>query len=1369
MATNMSRRNRFSRAVIALTLATMMIPAQPLAAMGETVRPTAPKENPLKHQTQEQREAAAARMKVQKAATTDSIFARSSVQAAPVAAVSLEPTQGGIPDYFSDPNWAFSPPLEKFVDSLPGLGAENANNLGQYINVAVPDTTTYPGSDYYEIGLVEYTEQMHSDLPPTTLRGYVQLNDPANPATKDANGTVIDWPTPHHLGPFIMSRKDRPVRVKFTNLLPTGTEGDLFIPVDTTVMGAGMGPLMHEAMPMNYTQNRATLHLHGGKTPWISDGTPHQWITPAGEDTDYPEGVSVQNVPDMPDPGDGSMTFFYTNQQSARLMFYHDHSMGITRLNVYAGEAAGYMISDEAEDKLVADGLVPSDQIPLIIEDKTFVDASTVLKTDPTWNWGTGAKDLNGYRAPVTGDLWYPHVYSPAQNPADDSGMNAFGRWHYGPWFWPPTTGVLHPPMANPYYDPINAPWENETIPPMDNPSMVGEAFMDTPLVNGTAFPTLEVDPKSYRLRILNAASDRFWNLQMYEADPTLPVERIFGESKFDTSAEIALAAYPDGAQTVILTTGNHWADATGGSALAGVLDAPMMLVDYSSIPASVAAALKTLAPQNIVILGGTLAVSAAVESSLGSTYNVERIAGATQYDTADMVAERVIAELEAAGTPWNGMAFFATGTTFQDSVSVSPLAAKMKCPVFLVKPDGLTTAAQEMLDATGPRIENAIILGGTLAVPATVEAQLAGRTVERLSGLDWWDTSAAIAQYGVDNCGLTWQNVAFATGDQPYDALVGGILQAKRNSVILLTRTAVLNQAIADTITANREIRATTYFGGDYAVSPAVRSAIAALLADRANTEVQMVPAAATAGFPATWPTDGREGGVPDPATAGPKWIQIGTESGFLPKPAVIDQQPVTWNNDPTTFNFGNVDLHSLLIAPAERADVVVDFSKYAGKTLIVYNDAPAAFPALDARLDYYTGAPDLTSTGGTTGAPIGYGPNTRTILQIKVKAAAPAAAFNLTALNTAFASTATEPGVFAASQNPIIVPEARYNEAYNKTFSDSFVRIFETFKTFLTVAGDSITVPFQPKAIQDEMGEAFDAEYGRMMGKLGVELPNTNAQNQNFVLQNYSDPSTEMVDVSAVAMSPVQDDGTQIWKITHNGVDTHPIHFHLFDVQLVNRVGWDNGVRPPDDNELGWKETVRVSPLEDTIVALRPVRPNIPFGVPDSIRRLNPTMPADSTEGFTSIDPLTGQPLNPVTTNAIVNFRWEYMWHCHILSHEEMEMMRPVVANVSRELAQAPVVNYSPAVGGVGLTWTDGTPVSDPATWGNPTNEIEFRIERADVATPETFVQIGKALANATSYVDTTAVSGQGYLYRVVAHNAAGDTASIAIPVTP
>ena len=105
--------------------------------------------------------------------------------------------------------------------------------------------------------------------------------------------------------------------------------------------------------------------------------------------------------------------------------------------------------------------------------------------------------------------------------------------------------------------------------------------------------------------------------------------------------------------------------------------------------------------------------------------------------------------------------------------------------------------------------------------------------------------------------------------------------------------------------------------------------------------------------------------------------------------------------------------------------------------------------------------------------------------------------------------------------------------------------------------------------------------------------------------------------------ADQPITADGTQIWKITHNGVDTHPLHFHLYDVQVLNRVTWDNIIIPPDPTELGWKDTVRVSPLEDTIVALRPIIPELPFELPNSIRPLNPMMPLGSTMGFNNIDP--------------------------------------------------------------------------------------------------------------------------------------------------
>ena len=1031
-----------------------------------------------------------------------------------------------------------TPGIKKFVDTLAGSSPETANNLGQYIPTAVPDTTTYPGADYYEIAVVQYRTQFSSSLPATLVRGYVQLSTSVvpgrhlaltsanlNPALPDSPIRLPDGSqaygvdAPHYLGPEIIASKNRPVRVLFRNLLPAGTGGDLFLPVDTTMMGAGMGPdgvmLGADNVPMDmvadagtvtdgvrndecgltpkprtcYSENRATIHLHGGITPWISDGTPHQWITPAGEDTAYPKGVSAQNVPDMPDPGPGAQTFFYTNQQGARLLWIHDHSWGITRLNVYAGEASTYLLTDPTEQALVAPGGALAGLglgENLTIQDKTFV-SSSIASTDPTWDasrWGG------------TGSLWEPHVYMPAQNPGSITGVNPFGRWMYGPWFWPPSTDQKYPPIANPYYDPTCNPavadfCEPAQIPSTPNISVGMEAFNDTPVVNGTAYPTTTVDPKAYRYRILNAANDRMWNLQWYVADPTT-----------GTLSEVAL---------------------------------------------------------------------------------------------------------------------------------------------------------------------------------------------------------------------------------------------------------------LADQVAA-------------------------------AQTDPNVVPYPDTSKSP-----------------AGPSWIQIGTEGGFLPAPVVVPNQPLTWITDPTRFDVGNVDKHSLLLAPAERADVIVDFSAYRGKTLILYNDAPAAFPARQASYDYYTGDPNLAPTGAPTTLP-GYGPNTRTIMQVKVSDTLPEVAFDrpnttndrLGALVTAFAHHADGSGVFESSANPIIVGQAAYNSAYgtdfvaegwcNDTMSpsarcDGFARMQEQggqdFK-FDTLAGTQLALPFQGKALHDEMNSANFDPYGRMTANLGVEAPNATPANQTVVLFPFVNPTTEILDAtgtpSSLHITPIASaaDGTQLWKITHNGVDTHPIHFHLFDVQLINRVTWDNIILQPEPSELGWKDTIRTSPLEDTIVALRPIVPTLPFAVPDSYRPLNPMMPVGATgsptsafgqeAGFANLDMLGNATVTPIV-NAVTDFEWEYMYHCHILGHEEMDMMRPVTVHVGRALPDAPALAWS--AGGTTLSWTDGTPVDylDPVTWASLKNEVGYRVERAEVVSgaPGTWLVMGRVPANRTSFHDGSPLDpAKTYAYRVVAWNAAGDSPS-------
>ena len=1015
--------------------------------------------------------------------------------------------------------------IKKFVDALPGLCMPPACPLtGKYIPLAVSEAKAYNGitADEFVIGLVQYRTNFSSSLPDTLVRGYVQLETPANAGVSQhfalynemLDGSRVpvliggqqaySVTPPQYLGPTILATKDRPVRIVFYNLLPTGSGGDLFLPVDSTMMGSGEANI--DAMPMNngtvmdevrnpacsespkpvncFKDNRATLHLHGGVSPWISDGTPHQWITPAGEQTAWPQGVSVQNVPDMNvcnDVADGCQTFYYTNQQSARLMFYHDHSWGITRLNVYAGEAAGYLISDNTEQALINSGAIPADQIPLIVQDKTFVpDAAQLALQDPTWDiahWGT------------KGSFWYHHVYMPAQNPGDPSGMSAYGRWMYGPWFWPPAANTVYGPIANPYYDPNcsldnPATWQYQTdpfcepaqIPGTPNVSAGMEQFNDTPIVNGVAYPTITLEPKSYRFRILSAANDRFFNFQWYVADPS-----------------------------------------TASTSL----------------------------------------------NSLGQ------------------------------------------------------------------------------------------VIGGT-----------------------------------------------------------------------------------------------------EVALNPAE---LAAAQLD-----------------PNVFPTP-----VQGAATAGPDWVQIGTEGGFLPAPTVIDgQQPTTWITDPTRFDVGNVDKHSLLLAPAERADVIVDFSKFAGKTLILYNDAPAAFPARVASYDYYTGAPDLSPIGAPTILP-GYGPNTRTIMQVKIAPSTPASAFNLTKLQTAFRHNASGTGVFESGQPPIIVGQAAYNAAYGTNFAassncnvagstltrcDGLVRINDTMQFgFNTLRGPNtkMVMPLQPKAIHDEMNATTFDEFGRMQANLGVEAQPPSPGAQNVTLYPYVNPATEIIDgtnlpkgdIKVTAISTAAD-GSQIWRITHNGVDTHPIHFHLFDVQLLNRVTWDNIIIPPDPNELGWKDTVRVAPLEDTIVALRPIIPQIPFEIPNSIRPLNPMKPIGSISMFNNVDP-QGNPTNPIT-NQLVNFGWEYVYHCHILSHEEMDMMRPVTLALPPIKPDGLTATTSLAGGDliVNLSWND-----------NSIAETSYGIERMENGLG-VWVEVGTVLSpldqpNTTgvrTFADMTVALNTAYQYRIVAKNTVG-----------
>ncbi|MCC6320701.1 MAG: multicopper oxidase domain-containing protein [Phycisphaerales bacterium] len=205
--------------------------------------------------------------------------------------------------------WVLTP----FIDPLP-LPA-----------VAVPDSGSPGDAAAYTIDIAEFTHRFHSELPLSTVWGYDGL----------------------YPGPTIEARRDRPVSVRWTNNLrdhdsagqPLKTQHVL--PVDTCLHG----PDVWGSVP------RTVVHLHGGHVAPESDGLP---------DLAFP-------------PGQSSPLYTYPNNQQAGTLWYHDHALGLTRLNVYMGLAGFYLLRDDAEAGLnLPQG---PNEIPLAIQDRSFTPA----------------------------------------------------------------------------------------------------------------------------------------------------------------------------------------------------------------------------------------------------------------------------------------------------------------------------------------------------------------------------------------------------------------------------------------------------------------------------------------------------------------------------------------------------------------------------------------------------------------------------------------------------------------------------------------------------------------------------------------------------------------------------------------------------------------------------------------------------------------------------------------------------------------------------------------------------------------------------------------------------------------------------------
>jgi FtsP/CotA-like multicopper oxidase with cupredoxin domain len=324
------------------------------------------------------------------------------------------------------------------------------------------------GIDHYSIGVRQFRQQvLPPGLPATTVWGYGSTEHP---------GTF------HYPAFTVEARVGTPVRVRWKNQLldDAGRHLPHLLPVDPTLhwanppggAGARDGHSMFRSTPGPYTGPVPVVtHLHGGSNTEESDGYPEAWYLP--EAIDIPAGYA--RVGSFYDTykhkaeaaydvtwGPGEAVFQYANKERAATFWFHDHALGVTRLNVYAGLAGFYLLrggpADLPDDVLPGPAPRPGDpaglryhEIPLVIQDRSFYADGGLL-------YPAGRAVFDGFKGPYIPD---------------------------------------------------------SDIPPIWNP----EFFGNTMVANGRTWPVLDVEPRRYRFRLLNGCNARYLILKVV-ADP---------------------------------------------------------------------------------------------------------------------------------------------------------------------------------------------------------------------------------------------------------------------------------------------------------------------------------------------------------------------------------------------------------------------------------------------------------------------------------------------------------------------------------------------------------------------------------------------------------------------------------------------------------------------------------------------------------------------------------------------------------------------------------------------------------------------------------------------------------------------------------
>lgn len=281
-------------------------------------------------------------------------------------------------------------------------------------------------------------------------------------------------------------------------------------------------------------------------------------------------------------------------------------------------------------------------------------------------------------------------------------------------------------------------------------------------------------------------------------------IKRISGTTRFATAAAVATdsAAASGEGGTVFVASGASYADALAGGAPAALQDAPILLTEQSSVPEHTRAELQRLGPDRVFIMGGTSAISPAVEQELRSltSADVRRLDGNDRFATAVRATQRFF----PAGVD---QLYIADGMTFADALAGGALAGRLGAPLLLVNRNGISDVVRAEILRLRPR--SIVIAGGESAVPETVRlalVALTGAPVTRVFGGDRYATAAALTDSVTRQVSdiatastagaLPDETVYVASGRGFADALAAAPAAARSNAPVLLVEQGRLPEA---------------------------------------------------------------------------------------------------------------------------------------------------------------------------------------------------------------------------------------------------------------------------------------------------------------------------------------------------------------------------------------------------------------------------------------------------------------------------------------------------------------------------------------------------------------------------------------------